>query len=162
MTGKKLMLWKMGVAGLALAAAVGVYILVRLDPPGPLAPFQVTSSLLGTQPGIFGSAPALFYTLAVGLFIGVLASTPSSGQMHCMIWVAVALCLETTQASFIATPLATWLSAILPDAAWELVGPYWTRGVFDPRDLLATLLGGGIAMFILTRLPTEEKHAAEH
>lgn len=155
------MFWKIGVAGLALAAAVGVYILVRLNPPGLLAPFQVTSSLLGTQPGLFGSAPALFYTLSIGLFIGVLASTPSSGQLHCMIWVALALCLEITQASFVATPLATWLSEMLPDAVWELIGPYWTRGVFDPYDLIATVLGGAIAMIILARLPKEEKHAAE-
>ena len=162
MTGNKTMLWKIGVAGLALAAAVGIYILVRFNPPGPLAPFQVTSPLLGAQPGLFGSAPALLYTLSIGLFIGIVASTPSSVRMHCMAWVAVALCLEITQATIIATPLATWLSATLPDAAWELVGPYWTRGVFDLLDLLATVLGGVIAMFILTRLPTEEKHAAEH
>lgn len=160
MTGNKLTFWKISIAGLALAAAVGVYILVRLDPPGPLAPFQVTSSLLGLQPGVFGSAPALLYTLAIGLFIGVLSSTPSSGQLHCMIWVAVALCLEISQVSFVATPLATWLSAVFPDAAWELIEPYWTRGVFDPYDLLATILGGAIAMFILTRLPGEEKHVA--
>ena len=162
MTGNKTILWKIGVAGLALVAAVGVYILVRLNPPAPLAPFQVTSSLLGTQPGLFGSAPALFYTLSIGLFIGIFASTPSSGLLHCMIWVAVALCLEVSQASFIATPFATWLYATLPDAARELIGPYCTRGVFDPYDLLATIRGGVIAMFILTRLPTEEKHEANH
>ena len=162
MTGNKSLIWKVGVAGIALVAAVGVYILVRINPPGLLAPFQVTSSLLGAQPGLFGSAPALFYTIAIGLFIGVFASTTSSGRLHCMIWIALALCLEITQASIIATPLVTWLPATLPDAVWELIGPYWTRGVFDPFDLLATLLGGAIAMFILNRLPTEEKHAAEH
>ena len=63
MTGNKTILWKIGVAGLALATAVGVYILVRSNPPELLAPFQVTSPLLGTQPGLFGSVPALFYTL---------------------------------------------------------------------------------------------------
>ena len=80
MTGNKTVFWKIGIAGLALLLAVSVYILVRLDPPGLLAPFQVTSSLLGTQPGLFGSAPALFYTLSIGLLVGVFASTPSSGR----------------------------------------------------------------------------------
>ncbi|MDH3636624.1 MAG: hypothetical protein OES20_18185 [Gammaproteobacteria bacterium] len=162
MTGNKSVFWKIGVAGLALTVAVGVYILVRLNPPGLLAPFQVTSSLLGTQLGLFGSAPALFYTLSIGLFIGVLASTSSSGLLHCMIWIAVALCLEISQVPFIATSFAAWFSTTLPDAVWELIGPYWTRGVFDPYDLLATVLGGAIAMFILSRLPREEKHAANH
>jgi hypothetical protein len=153
--------WKIGIACLALVIAVAVYCLVRLSPPVLLVPFQVTSSLLGSHPGFFGSAPALFYTLSVGLFIGVLASKPSSGQLHCVIWVALALCLEVSQASFIATPLATWLSGILPDAVWELIGPYWIRGVFDPFDLLATLLGGAVAMVILTHSPREEKYAAD-
>lgn len=157
MIGNKLLFWKIGVASLALAAAVGVYILVRLNPPEPLAPFQVTSSLLGAQPGLFGSAPALFYTLSIGLLIGVFASTQASARLHCIVWVVVALCLEITQAPFIASPIVTWLSETLPTAGWELIGPYWTRGVFDPFDLIATVVGGAIALAVLTYLPREVK-----
>ena len=161
MTVNKTILWNLGVAGLALATAVGVYLLVRLDPPGLLAPFQVTSSLLGTHTGLFGSAPALFYTLSIGILIGVVTLTRASAQIHCFAWVAIALCLEITQAAFIASPIVAWLSETLPAPGWELIGPYWTRGVFDPYDLIATGVGGAIAMTILTRLPREQKHAAE-
>ena len=157
----KTIFWNLGVAGLALATAIGVYLLVRLDPPGLLAPFQVTSSLLGTHTGLFGSAPALFYTLSIGILIGVFASTRVSAQIHCFAWVAIALCLEITQAAFIASPIVAWLSETLPVPVWELIGPYWIRGVFDPLDLLATVVGGTIAMVILTRLPRERKHAAD-
>jgi len=161
MTENKSMAWKISVACLALAAALAVYVLVRVNPPGLLAPFQVTSSLLGTRPGVFGSAPALFYTLSIGLFIGVFASTPSAGQLHCLVWVAVALCLEVTQASFIATPLAAWLAETLPATGRELVGAYWTRGTFDPFDLLATAVGGAIALAILNYRPGEDIDAAQ-
>jgi hypothetical protein len=156
MTRKPSLNWKIGIAIVALAIAIAVYCLVRLYPPELLAPFQVTSELLGSHASIFGSAPSLLYTLSIGLIIGVVASTLAAGQMHCLIWIVVALGLEISQATVIAAPLAAWLADILPASVWEIVGPYWTRGVFDWFDLFATALGGAIALAILTYLPGEE------
>ena len=48
---------------------------------------------------------------------------------------------------------------MLDVATWELVGPYWTHGAFDPLDIIATVAGGIIALVILTRLPAETKNA---
>jgi hypothetical protein len=149
--------WKIGTAIIALIMAVAVYLFVRLHPPGLLEPFQIPNVLLGAQPEIFGSAPSLFYTLSIGLLIGVFASSSASAKLHCLIWVGLALCLEISQASIIAEPLTSWLSTTLPNSAWELVGPYWANGVFDQLDLLATVVGGAIALAVLTYLPREVK-----
>ncbi|MBT8436446.1 MAG: hypothetical protein KJP11_03660 [Gammaproteobacteria bacterium] len=152
-----LMTWKIGTAIFALLMAVAVYLLVRQNPPTLLEPFQITNALLGDQPGIFGSAPSLFYTLSIGLLVGVFASTLASSQLHCLVWIGLALCLEISQASIISIPLVSGLSSILPDSTWELIGPYWANGVFDPLDLLATTVGGVIALAMLTYLPREGK-----
>jgi len=151
------MSWKIGTAIIALLMAVAVYCFVRLNPPGLLEPFQTTNALLGAQPDIFGSAPSLFYTLSIGLLIGVFASTPARSQLHCLVWIGLSLCLEISQAPVFSKPLVNGLSATLPDSAWELVGPYWANGVFDPFDLLATVIGGLIALAALTYLSTERK-----
>ena len=151
------MSWKIGTAILALLMAVAVYLFVRQNPPALLEPLQITNDLLGAQTGIFGSAPSLFYTLSIGLLIGVFASTLASSQLHCLVWIGLALSLEISQASIVAKPLVSWLSATLPDSTWELVGPYWANGVFDPLDLLATVIGGAIALAVLTYLPREVK-----
>ena len=149
--------WKIGTAIFALLMAVAVYLFARLNPPALLEPFQITNALPGVQPGIFGSAPSLFYTLSIGLLIGVFASTSASARLHCLVWVGLALCLEISQASIISGPLISWLSTTLPNSAWELFGPYWANGVFDPLDLLATVVGGAIALAVLPYLPREVK-----
>ncbi len=158
MTRNTSITWKIGTAIIALLMAVAVCLFVRLNPPALLEPFQITNTLLGAQSDFFGSAPSLFYTLSIGLLIGVFASTSASGRLHCLIWIGLAMCLEISQASIIAGPLTSWLSTILPNSAWELFGPYWANGVFDPLDLLATMVGGAIALAVLTYLPREVKH----
>jgi hypothetical protein len=149
--------WKIVTAIFALSMAVAVYLFTRLSPPAPLEPFQITNTLLGAHSDIFGSAPSLFYTLAIGLLIGAFASTSANGRLHCLIWIGLALCLEISQVSIVAKPLASWLSETFPLSIWELFGPYWAHGVFDPIDLLATVIGGAIALAALTYLPREVK-----
>ena len=148
--------WSLGIAGGALLAAIAVYLFTRLNPPALLEPFQVTSTLSGVRAGLFGSAPSFLYTLSIGLLIGVCASTRSGARKHCLSWTGLALALELSQAEIFTTPISHHLAAILPDPAWQVVGSYWTRGVFDPLDLLATLLGGTIALAILTCMPGEK------
>lgn len=149
-------IWKLGIASFSLLAAVAVYCFARFYPPEVLESFQVAGTGLATYTGIFGSAPSFFYTLAVVLLIGVCASNHSIARFHCFIWIGLALCLELSQHPIIAESVSDWISTNFPDSIWSLIGPYWSRGVFDPLDLLATLVGGGIALYLLTRLPLEK------
>jgi hypothetical protein len=79
--------------------------------------------------------------------------------MHCLIWIGLALLLEITQHPVIAESIVSWLENTLDVSTWELIGPYWARGAFDPLDIIATVAGGIIALAILTRFPAETENA---
>ena len=147
------LVWRLGVASLSLLAAVAVYLFARIYPPEILMLSQNPNGNLATHAEIFGSAPSFFYTLALGLFIGASAQTTRNARLHCLVWIGLALGLEISQHPSITEPLSTWFSSFLSEFIWDLVGPYWIRGVFDPLDLLATLAGGIIAFVLLGKLP---------
>ena len=159
MTRNTLLFAGYGIVVLSLLAGIAVYLFARVYPPEILASFQLTDPDLVRRIGIFGSAPSFFYTLALGLLIGVCAPTLTSARVHCLAWTGLALCLELSQHPGIAGPVYTWLSDISPESIREFIGPYWSRGVFDPLDLLATLLGGAIALILLGRFPKEHTDA---
>jgi hypothetical protein len=185
---RKALVWRFGIAGTTLLAAIAVYCLTRIYPPELLAPFQATNSIFADKTGLFGSAPTFLYTLAIGLIIGACASLQSCVraraqesenripisklqevawknvpsrvvEIHCSIWIGLALLLELTQHPVFAEPLASRLSETLSVSVWEIIGPYWHRGTFDPLDLIATVAGGLIALVILTHSPREIKNA---
>jgi len=141
--------WRLGIAAVSLSAAVAVYCLARFYPPVLLEPLQATQSIFAARPDLFGSLPSLFYILAIGLLVGSCATTPAGSRLHCSLWIGMGIALELTQHPLIAVPLSSWLPAILGDSVWTLTGPYWLRGTFDPADLLATVVGGAIALAIL-------------
>jgi hypothetical protein len=145
------LLWRLGIAALSFAAALAVYFLARLYPPALLEPFQATQSTLAAQAGLFGSMPSLFFTLGMGLLIGTCTTTQTDARLYCLLWVVLSLILELTQHPIVAVPLSGWLSATLPASAWEIIGPYWIRGFFDLNDLLATLVGGFVALLLLNK-----------
>jgi len=147
--------WRFGIASLSLLSAIAVYCFARLYPPALLEIFQATNPMLASLTVLFGSAPSFFYTLALGLLVGDCASTLIKARIHCMVWIGLALCLELTQHPIVTGILSSWLTAVLPELFWDFVGPYWTRGTFDRLDLIATLIGGIIALALLTSLPTE-------
>jgi len=161
-TRNKPLIFKLSVASLSLFAAVLVYSFTRIYPPEILASIQATHPGLAAQTGIFGSAPSFFYTLALGLFIGASASTLTNARVHCLVWIGLAICLELTQHPIFSEHLSTWLAAILSESSWELIGPYWTRGAFDQLDLIATLIGGFIALALLSYLPKEVNDAHDY
>ena len=149
MTGKPSSLWRFGIAGLALVAALAVYGFARSAPPAFVELFQIAPVVTADLEWVFGSAPSLFYTLSIALLLGACAATAASARRHCLVWTGIALGFEISQAGPIAQPLSAGVGSILPDASWALFAPYWERGVFDPFDLLATLLGGALAIAIL-------------
>ena len=155
---KKTLVWRLALAGTALLAAVAVYCLARIYPPELLTPFQSTIPALAEQTGLFDSAPSFLYIFAIGLIVGSCASTPASARTHCLIWLGLALLLELSQYPVIAEPLVSWLADTLFVSAWEVVGPYWNRGVFDPMDMLATVIGGLTALAILCYLSAGHYH----
>jgi hypothetical protein len=149
-------IWRLGIASLTLLAAVAVYCFARIYPPELLTPIQVVNTELAAQTAAFGSAPSFFYTLALGLFIGVCVSNRSSARFHCLIWIGLALFLELSQHPVIAEFVSGYIKTSFPNSIWTLIGPYWSRGVFDPMDLLATVMGGSIAFYLLTHLSSEK------
>ncbi len=151
----------LGIACLALLAALSVYLFARPNPPDPIAGLHWRSDWLTGYSAYLNSAPSLFYTLAVGLCIGVCASSRGAALRHCALWTGLAACLELTQASFVANRLADWLEPILVTSAWHAIGPYWQRGVFDPLDLLATFAGGALAILLLSRFSTGKADESE-
>ena len=153
MNCRKTLFWRFGIASTALLAAVAVYCLARIHPPELLAPFQTTDPLLAEQTALFGSAPSLFFTLAIGLFVGTSASSHTSAKLHCLVWLGLALLLEISQQPVFAKPLASWLTDALVVSIWKIIGPYWKHGVFDPQDIIATVIGGLAALTIQTYLP---------
>jgi len=159
MTRNALLIWRLGIASLSLLAAVAVYSFARFYPPEVLEPFQVAGTGLASYTSIFGSAPSFFYTLALCLIIGACVPSRSTAKLHCFLWIGLALFLELTQHPEFAGSLSNWFPNVLPESTWELIGPYWTRGVFDPIDLIATLIGGLIALLLITHLPAEESNA---
>lgn len=151
----------LGIACLALLFALSVYVFARPSPPDLIAGLHWRSDWLTGYSAYLNSAPSLFYTLAIGLLIGVCVSTRSAALRHCALWIGLAACLELTQAPFIADRLADWLGSILPASVWGAFGPYWQRGVFDPFDLLATFAGGAVAILLLSRFSTGRAYETE-
>ena len=153
--------WLVSIASFSLLAAVAVYLFARIYPPEVLAPFQVVNTNFVTHSAIFGSAPSFFYTLALGLVIGVCASNSSSARFHCLMWIGLCLLLEISQHSVPSAWITIWVpeTPTILESNWNLFGPYWMGGVFDPIDMVATLVGGLIAMELTTRLPMGESNA---
>ena len=110
---------------------------------------------------MFGSAPSFFYTLSIGLLVGAASSNFSAARIHCLAWTAIALLLELAQHAIVADQVTGFLGRLLPETVMNIIGPYWTRGIFDPLDLLATFIGGLLALVILSWLRSESDDARD-
>lgn len=152
--------WLTGIAVVSLLAALAVYVFARTSPPGLLTSWHSFDADLAAYTGVFGSAPSLFYTLALGLLIAACGSSRSSAMVHCLVWIVLAMLLEISQARIIAEPVMAWLSGLLPRGIWAIAEPYWANGVFDPLDLFATVTGGALALALLIWLPSEKRNEA--
>ena len=161
MTRNTSLAYSIGIACFSLLVAIAVYSFARLQPPALIEPFKATNALLAAQSVVFGSAPSFFYTLALGLFAGVCAWPLTHARLHCLLWTGLALCLELSQHSIFAEFISDWITKGASDWTRALIGPYWARGVFDPLDLFASLMGGCIALYLLTQFGFGESNVAE-
>ncbi|MDH5354975.1 MAG: hypothetical protein OEY09_11075 [Gammaproteobacteria bacterium] len=143
----------------SMMVATAVYLFARLYPPEILVPFQSTDPDLARAIWIFGSAPSFLYTLALGLLIGACTPNITRARVHCLTWTGLALCLELSQIPNIAEPISSWLYNFSSQSIRAFIGPYWSRGIFDPLDLLATLIGGFTALILLDHLLKESTDA---
>lgn len=146
---------RLGISGLSLLSAIAVYLFLRLEPPVLLEPFQSSEKWFLSNAAMFGSAPSFFYTLSIGLLVGAVSSNFFAARIHCLAWTAIALLLELAQHAIFADQVTGFLVKLLPETVMKIIGPYWTRGIFDPLDLLATFIGGLLALVILSWLRTE-------
>ena len=151
--------WLLILAGLCLSLAIGVYCLARIYPPELLSPLRATRSELVALSGVFGSAPSFLYTLALGLVIGLCSAPRAAATFHCLAWTGLCMLLEISQHSSLSARVLSGLDNLLPDSGLQLVGPYWSRGVFDPVDLLATLAGGLLATALIWHTTKERVDA---
>lgn len=153
--------WLLLLPALCLCLGVGVYCLARSHPPELLSPFLTTRNELVAFRGVFGSAPSFLYTLALGLIIGFCSSSRTTGRFHCLAWTGLCMLLEVSQHPNLSTRVLSRLGDLLSDSSLQLVSPYWSRGVFDPADLLATLAGGLLATALIWHT-TAERARADH
>lgn len=149
MTRSRHLAWRLSIAVVSLSLAISVYCFARLNPPEIFSPFLSTHPDLASFNSFFGSAPSFFYTLALGLVIGVCVSSTTSAKFHCLIWIGLCMFLELTQLATPAAMLSNTLPELFPNAVWRLIGPFWQRGTFDSFDLLATLAGGLLALTLV-------------
>jgi hypothetical protein len=145
--------WAIGVVVISVAAAIAVYVLARVMPPAILEPFRPTNQLLAIPMWLSGSAPAFFYTLAIGLLIALVAA-PASARRHCVIWIAIALGFECLQLPQLSQLLSVSLAAAVPAPVWDLTASYWVSGTFDIRDLAATAAAGSLVFGFAHRFAT--------
>ena len=154
MTRRSHLVWILIIANLSLFLGIAVYCLARFNPPTIFSAFLATNNELASFTGIFGSAPSFFYTLALGLLIGALASNQTTARLHCLTWIALCLLLEISQLPIYSMWVTTWLSGALFESGWEFIESYWLRGTFDPIDLVATLSGGLISLGFVSNFRT--------
>lgn len=155
---KRTLFWGLVVASTALLAAISVYCLARFHPPMLLAPFKATSSILVAQTDLFGSAPSFLYTFAVSLILCLCASTRAAALLHCNVWLGLSLLLEVTQHPILAKPLVEWTSQWSGVPGWETSLPFWSRGVFDALDTVATVAGALSALTLFVWLEKRTKN----
>lgn len=152
---------RLSIAASSLALALAVYVFAREYPPAIMASLQAPVPWLLEHGRVFDSAPSLFYTLALGLLLGVISKERGRGQIHCLVWTVIALLLELSQAPGIAGAF-TAATDRLPLLVANLFTPYWANGTFDPVDMLAVLLGGAMALGVLRLLPMVSEDVPTH
>jgi len=141
--------------GLALSSLVSgllVYVLVR--DPAHLAWLPAMPSPAVAFADWSGPLPSFLHTLGFILLTAVVAGVRRRASLAIvsLAWVGVESLFEIGQHPLLAGALA----AGLPGLAGA--GSYFTNGTFDPLDLLAVAVAGGLAWALGGGPPPEENH----
>jgi hypothetical protein len=135
----------------ALALAIGLLVYLTGRDAAHAQWIPAVPALAGTLS--FGTAgawlPSLVHVLGFGLLTAALVPA-SVRTATCAAWCAVDRAFELGQHSQMAPLLSGWLLQLpvsVPGA--DALGRYFSRGTFDPRDLLACVAGAVLAAAIL-------------
>ena len=126
-----------------------------IGPDGPRGP--ATPSPAVAFADWSGPLPSFLHTLGFILLTAVAAGVRRRGSLAVvsLTWVGVESLFEIGQHPLLAGALAAGLSG-LPGLAGA--GSYFVNGTFDPLDLLAVVLAGGLAWALGCGPPLEENH----
>ena len=148
---RKAEIYQLTAAGLALVAGLLIYLLQRA--PDSVYLFSLLSYSPTQRYQLLGSAsqwlPSLIHTYAFVIFMLIALGNSAKNLLFCCIlWVGVGCLFELGQHPAISVSLAAqipeWFASI---PLLENVKQYFLQGVFDVRDLAATLSGGMAAWF---------------
>ena len=144
-----------GVALFSLVSGSLVYVLLR--DPANLAWLPATPGRAVAFADWSGPLPSFLHTLGFILLTAVAAGIRRRAQLALvsLAWVGVESLFEIGQQRMLAGGLATGLAG-LPGLAGA--GTYFVNGTFDPLDLLAVVLAGGLAWALGCGPPPEENH----
>lgn len=97
-----------------------------------------------------GAAPTLLHVVALSLLMGATTAPGRRGAIViCATWVGVNALFELGQAPAAAAAISNWLGVHCDAFACRRSAQFFLRGTFDVLDLVAALLGGGIAWRLL-------------
>jgi len=142
-----------GLGAAALATGAVLYLLARAPGasglPGGLG--------LDPWPALTGSLPSLLHTLAFALLAAAaLGPTPRVVLACATCWTALGAAFEALQHPTVAHALLPLPEALDPTGAlagWVApIARFAHLGTFDPGDLLATAIGGALAVWLGLRV----------
>ena len=145
---------RLAVAGItALGLGSAVYLVAR-EPGASLLPGGLG---LDPWPAVTGALPAACHTAGFALLCAA-AWGPSRRSLAWSVvgWIAIGWCFELLQHPLVSAAMLPHPDTLVTDRRIEallaLVARYAHVGTFDPLDLVATALGGAIALVLGTRL----------
>lgn len=150
------------IAALALALGAASYLVLR---PGGTWAFPAGLGLAAPSV-VTGSLPSLLHTFAFALLSAAALGFGRVALARCAVaWASIGIGFEALQHDRVATALFPHTLTTAPatggDAFAALLARYAHGGVFDPADVVATVIGATLAWFVghrllLRRAPTGE------
>lgn len=146
--------------GALLCIGVALYALAR-ETPAWFLPTGLHANLLpAALSRLAGSIPTFAHTAALSLLTAsIIGSSPGRAVAACAAWTMTNLLFELGQHASV----RVWLVARLPrwfDHTWLLdqTRSYFLNGSFDYQDIFAAVLGGAVALLVISRTRYRGEH----
>lgn len=150
-------------ACLVLVVGSAVYVLDRGS--GSIAFLPPGWTGVGHPGAVFGPVgqwlPSLAHSFAFGLLLGIWPRRQSLRVMACLAWTLIAVAFELGQLPAVSHAAGALLAGPLSQLPFaEAVSASLRHGRFDLLDLVATLVGGALAIGLLIRSPDLPRRTA--